>query len=327
MTEHCEQSRRAFLRHLSWAGALFTLHESLPLSWADDKKEKEPLPNLGINASLNGKRVFPAGNPWNTDISQAPVDPRSDVLIASIGPDKPLHPDFAPDAGIPYVLVPGDQPMKNVTFRDGDESDAGDYPIPNDAPIEGGEQSTGDRHVLVVDRDHWKLYELFHAFKTERGWRANTGAIFDLNSNRLRPGDWTSADAAGLPIFPGLVRFDEVIEQRVITHALRFTVRRTRRAYVPPARHFASRSKDPNLPPMGMRVRLKGDYDISKFPANARVILTALKKYGMMVADNGGDWFVTGAPHPHWDNEELATLKKVRGKNFEVVKMEGLRTG
>ena len=243
-----------------------------------------------------------------------------------------MHPDFGADyqgvpSGIPYVVVPGDQPKKTVTFRFGDESDPGDYPIPDDAPIEGEEKAKGDRHVLVIDRDHWKLYELFHAFKTAQGWRANTGAIFDLSSNRLRPADWTSADAAGLPIFPGLVRYDEVIEQRVIPHALRFTVRRTRRAYLPPARHFASRSKDANLPPMGMRVRLKADYDISKFPTCARVILTTLKKYGMMVADNGGDWYVSGAPHPHWNDEELHSLKKVHGKNFEVVKMEGLTTG
>jgi plasmid stabilization system protein ParE len=327
MTPCPQHSRRAFLRDISLAGSVFWLQERLLLVWADNDKDKDSQPQLGINASLNGKRVFPADNPWNADISQAPVDPRSDVLIASVGLEKPLHPDFGPDAGIPYIVVPGDQPKKTVTFQYGDESDAGDYPIPDNAPIEGGEKSKGDRHVLVIDRDHWKLYELFHAFKSDGGWRANSGAIFDLNSNRLRPADWTSADAAGLPIFPGLVRFDEVIEQRAITHALRFTVRRTRRAYVPPARHFASRSKDPNLPAMGMRVRLKADYGISKFPASAQVILTALKKYGMMVADNGGDWFVTGAPHAKWNDDELASLKRVRGKDFEVVKMEGLTIG
>ena len=222
----------------------------------------------------------------------------------------------------------GDVPNHIVRiFEYGDESDHGDYPIPDDAPIEGGDKAKGDRHVLIVDRDNWKLFELFHTFKSDQGWRANTGAIFDLNSNRLRPAGWTSADAAGLPIFPGLARYDEVIEQKLITHALRITVRRTRRAYISPARHFASRSKDPNLPPMGMRVRLKADYDISKLPACARVILTALKKYGMMVADNGGDWFLSGAPHPRWNDDELASLKKVRGKDFEVVKMEGLTTG
>ena len=332
MATRSRQTRRAFLQDLSLAGAASALFEQLPFSWASDNKEKDSRPELGINASLNGKRVFPADNPWNTDISQAPVDPRSHALLASIGLEKPLHPDFgtvyqdAP-SGIPYVIVPGDQPKKTVSFQYGDESDPGDYPIPDNAPIEGGEKAKGDRHVLVVDRDHWKLYELFHAFKTDQGWRANSGAIFDLTSNRLRPADWTSADAAGLPIFPGLVRYDEVIEQKAITHALRFTVRRTRRAYVPPARHFASRSKDPNLPGMGMRVRLKADYDISKFSASARVILAALKKYGMLVADNGGDWFLSGAAHSRWNDEELASLKKVRGKDFEVVKMEGLTTG
>jgi hypothetical protein len=224
------------------------------------------------------------------------------------------------------VVVPGDQPRKAVSFRYADESDRADYPIPDDAPIEGGENIKGDRHVLVIDRDNWKLYELFAAFKAGRGWRASSGAIFDLNSNRLRPAGWTSTDAAGLPVFPGLVRYDEVVDQKVIPHALRFTVKRSRHAYVPPARHFASRSNDANLPPMGMRVRLKADYDISKFPASAQVILTALKKYGMFVADNGGDWFISGAPDPRWNVEDLATNKKVNGKNFEVVKMEGIVT-
>ena len=283
---------------------------------------------IGVRAQKSEKGSS-ADNPWNKDISQASVDPNSAAIIASIGLDKPLHPDFGKDprSGIPYLIVPGDQPKRNVRFEYPDESDTGVYPIPEDAPIEGGKKSEGDRHILVIDRDDWKLYELFHAFKTERGWRANSGAIFDLSSNYLRPAGWTSADAAGLPIFPGLVRYDETVEQKNISHALRFTVRRTRRAYVSPARHFASHSKDENLPPMGMRVRLKADYNISKFPASAQVILSALKKYGMMVADNGGDWFLTGAPHPRWNDEELETLKKVRGKDFEVVKMEGVTRG
>jgi hypothetical protein len=252
-------------------------------------------------------------------------------LVASIGLEKHLHPDFgtvyrgAP-LGIPYVAVPGDQPRKAVSFRYADESDRTDYPIPDNAPIEGGENAKGDRHVLVIDRDNWKLYELFSASKAGNSWRAGSGAIFDLNSNQLRPAGWTSTDAAGLPVFPGLVRYDEVVEQKVIPHALRFTVKRSRHAYVPPARHFASRSNDPNLAPMGMRVRLKAEYDISKFPASAQVILAALKKYGMFVADNGGDWFISGAPDPRWNVEDLATIKKVNGKNFEVVKMEGIVT-
>ena len=326
---HDEPSRRDFLREFSLACAIFAFRLNLPFCESADDKEKSPLADLGINASLNRKRVFPADNPWNKDISQASVDPNSAAIIASIGLDKPLHPDFGKDprSGIPYLIVPGDQPKRNVRFEYSDESDTGVYPIPEDAPIEGGKKSEGDRHILVIDRDDWKLYELFHAFKTERGWRANSGAIFDLSSNYLRPAGWTSADAAGLPIFPGLVRYDETVEQKNISHALRFTVRRTRRAYVSPARHFASHSKDENLPPMGMRVRLKADYNISKFPASAQVILSALKKYGMMVADNGGDWFLTGAPHPRWNDEELETLKKVRGKDFEVVKMEGVTRG
>lgn len=278
--------------------------------------------------SLEGKRPFPDDNPWNQDVSQEPVDPRSDVLIAGIGLDKRLHPDFgttyrgAP-LGIPYVVVSAAQPKVPVTFRYADESDPGPYPIPPDAPVEGGRNAKGDRHVLVVDRDHWKLYELFAAYpdQTTGGWRAGSGAVFDLNANRLRPAGWTSADAAGLPVFPGLVRYDEVHEQQAIRHALRFTCRRTRRAYVPPARHFASRDSDPDLPPMGMRVRLRADYDVSGFPPAARVILEALKRYGMFLADNGGDWFLSGAPDPRWNDREIQTLKRVRGRDFEVVEM------
>ncbi len=290
----------------------------------------EPV-KLGPCASLGGQRAFPDDNPWNQDISREPVDPNSAALIASIGEDKPLHPEFgtvwrgAPN-GIPYVIVSGTQPKVPVQFRYADESEPGPYPIPPDAPIEGGPKAKGDRHVLVLDRDNWKLYELFAAYPEEGGkeWRAGSGAVFDLKSNKLRPAGWTSADAAGLPVFPGLVRYDEVVEQRVIRHALRFTVVRSRRAYVAPATHFASRHADANLPPMGMRVRLKADYDLSKFSPNVQVILTALKRYGMFVADNGSDWFVTGAPDPRWDDEELATLKRVKGRDFEVVRMGAL---
>ena len=287
---------------------------------------------LGPGASLQGRRPFPPDNPWNRDISRQPVDPNSDTLIASIGLDRNLHPDFgtvwqgAPN-GIPYVVVPGTQPRVPVRFEYADESDPGPYPIPPDAPIEGGPNSKGDRHILVIDRDAWKLYELFSSYPEGKGWRAGSGAIFDLRSNKLRPAGWTSADAAGLPIFPGLVRYDEVVEEKAIRHALRFTCRRTRRAYVPPATHFASRSSDPNLPPMGMRVRLKAGYDLSKFPPTARVVLQALKTYGMLLADNGGDWFISGAPDPRWDNEALTTLKRVKGRDLEVVRMNGLVTG
>ena len=287
----------------------------------------------GPNVSLEGRRLFPDDNPWNQEISSEPVDPNSDALVASIGAAKPLHPEFgtvwngAP-SGIPYIVVAGDQAKVPVEFRYPDESDPGPYPVPPDAPIEGGPKGDGDRHVLVLDKDNWKLYELFNAFAVDGGkrWRAGSGAIFDLRSNKLRPAGWTSADAAGLPILPGLVRYDEVVEQKAIRHALRFTVKRSRRAYVPPATHYASRSDDPKLPPMGMRVRLKASYDISGFAPPERVILQALKTYGMIVADNGGDWFVTGAPDSRWNDEELHTLTKVKGADFEVVKMKEIVT-
>jgi hypothetical protein len=227
-------------------------------------------PELGAGASLHGKRVFPADNPWNQDISTLPVDPNSANLIASIGLSTGLHADFgtvfngAPN-GIPYIVVSGTQTPVPINLGIyGDESDPGPYPVPPNAPIEGGPSSTGDRHVLVIDRDNWKLYELGRAFPINGGasWDVDCGAIFDLNSNALRPAGWTSADAAGLPIFPGLARYDEVIEQGLIAHALRFTVHDTRRAYVAPARHFASSSTNVNLPPMGIRVRLKASVNI-----------------------------------------------------------------
>ena len=283
---------------------------------------------LGPNASLEGRRPFPDDNPWNAVVDQAPVDLNSDVLIASIGLTKGLHPDFGANYnggpfGIPYIVVSGATAGVNVSFDYSDESDSGPYPIPPDAPIEGGPSSGGDRHVLVVDRDHWMLYELFAAYPVPRShdWTAGSGAIFDLRSNALRPAGWTSADAAGLPILPGLVRYDEVVEQGVIRHALRFTVNMSRRGYVYPARHFASADTSASLPPMGMRVRLKGNFDIGRFPRSARVILQALKTYGMIVADNGGDWFISGAPDPRWNDAELNTLKQVQGSNFEVVEM------
>lgn len=292
----------------------------------------EPIP-LGPNVSLKGLRPFPDDNPWNRDISQDPVDPNSDAIVASIGIAKSLHPDFgtvwqgAP-SGIPYVVVDSKQPRVSVQFQYGDESDPGPYPIPPSAPIEGGPNAKGDRHVLVIERDTWKLYETFSSFPQDGGqaWKASSGAVFDLNSNKLRPAGWTSADAAGLPIFPGLVRYDEVVELKAIRHALRFTVVKSRRAYVPPATHYASRNVDANLPPMGMRVRLRASADISKFPPLAQVILTALKRYGMIVADNGGDWFLSGAPDPRWNDEEIATLKRIKGRDFEVVKMVGVVT-
>lgn len=287
----------------------------------------DPRPDLGAGASLNGKRVFPADNAWNQEISAAPLDPNSANLIASIGLATSLHADFgtvwngAPN-GIPYVVVSGAQSRVPITFTDyGDESDPGPYPVPPDAPVEGGPAATGDRHVIVIDRDNWKLYELYSAYPSGAGWKAASGAVFDLSSDALRPAGWTSADAAGLPIFPGLVRYDEVYGQKEITHALRFTVQHTRRAYVSPARHFASSDTNPNLPPMGMRVRLKASFDLSGFSPAMQVILRALKRYGMIVADNGSNWYISGAPDPRWSDEELSTLKALKGSDFEVVQM------
>jgi hypothetical protein len=285
-------------------------------------------PDLGPNASLHGRPIFPPDSLWNLDVSNSPVDPNSEAIIAGIGAAKLLHPDFGTvfrDApyGIPYVVVSGDQPKVPVTFGNPEESDPGPYPIPPDAPIEGGPNSTEDRHVLVIDRDHWLLYELFAARPQDGGksWAASAGAVFDLRSNKLRPAKWTSADAAGMPILPGLVRYDEVVELGRIQHALRFTVRRTRASFISPARHYASRSYNANLPPMGMRVRLKASVDLSDYPASAQVILTALKKYGMLLADNGGSWFLSGAPDPRWNDDEIETLKHIRGSDFEVIKM------
>jgi hypothetical protein len=201
----------------------------------------------------------------------------------------------------------------------------GPYPIPANVAIEGGRASDGDRHALIVDRDHCRLYELFALYPTGGGrWKAGSGAIWDLRSNRLRPAGWTSADAAGLPILPGLARYEEAARGR-IEHALRFTASRTRRAYVWPARHFASSDSDPALPPMGLRVRLKASYPISSFPPQARVVLRALKEYGMILADNGSDWYVSGAPHPKWSNDQLHTLHRVPGSAFEVVDASRLR--
>lgn len=288
--------------------------------------------DLGVGASFHGARPLPDDNPWNQDISTLPVDPNSANLIASIGATTGLHPDFgtvwegAP-IGIPYVVVNGDQAKQKIqSFWYPDESDDVGYPIPNNPPIEGGSDSTGDRHILMVDRDNWKLYELYAAEPNGTGWNAGSGAVFDLNSNALRPAGYTSADAAGLPIFPGLVRYDEVIEQGEIRHALRFTVQRSRKAYVSPARHFASSNTDPNLPPMGMRVRLKSSVDISSYPQPVQVILRALKKYGMFVADNGSNWFISGAPDSRWDDDVLSTLRNIKGSDFEVIQMGSVVT-
>ena len=267
--------------------------------------------------------VFPQDNSWNTDISQLPVDPNSAAYIAAIGANKPLHPDFGTGInGIPFQFVDPGTAKASVTFDYADESDKGPYPIPAAPLIEGGPGATsGDRHMLLIDPDAWVLYELWQAVKGPGGWHAGSGAIWDLKTNATRPKGWTSADAAGLPVFPGLVRYDEVHETRLVAHALRFTVERTRRAYVSPASHWASRSNDPNLLPMGARVRLRHDFDITPFDPDVQVILMALKTYGLILADNGSDWFISGAPDDRWNDDALHQLTRVKGKDLEVVQM------
>jgi hypothetical protein len=261
-------------------------------------------------------RLFPGDNPWNQDISGAPLDPRSDAWVASIGTGANVHPDVGRNYGIPYVEVGADQPHVPVSFDYADESDPGPYPVPPDAPVEGG----GDRHVLVLDRQSCRLWELYAASTGDggRSWHAGSGATWDLRSNALRPDGWTSADAAGLPILPGLIRYDEVAAGH-IDHALRFTAQRTQRGYIHPATHFASSITDPNVPPMGARFRLKASYDCGPLSHEGRVVCTALKRYGMLLADNGSNWFITGAPDPRWNDAGLDALKRIPGSAFEAV--------
>src|SRR5688572_13219430 len=270
--------------------------------------------------------MFPITNVWNKPVDRLPVRTDSATLVRSIGLNDYLHPDFSSydggGYGIPYNVVGGGRKKKYVTFQYASESDRGPYPIPRRPKIESG----SDRHMLIVDRDNCVLYELYAARKTSTGWRAGSGAIWNLNSNALRPAGWTSADAAGLPILPGLVRYDEVAGG-VIRHALRFTAPVTRRAYIFPARHFASDSNDPALPPMGLRVRLKASVDISRFGPQARVLLQALKDYGMILADNGSPWYVTGAPNAGWDDDDMHELQTLHGSDFEVVDTSSLTNG
>ena len=275
--------------------------------------------------------IFPADNPWNRPMHRLPVAANSRAIVASIGAERGLHADFGSGLwqgapiGMPITVVRATQRKVDPAFEYAAESDRGPYPIPRNVAIEGGRRSDGDRHAVIVDRDRCRLYELFALYPTaNRGWRAGSGAIWNLRSNRLRPAGWTSADAAGLPILPGLARYDEVARGR-IDHALRFTVRRSRRAYVYPARHYASSSTDPNLPPMGLRLRLRADYPTRGFPRQARIVLEALKRYGMIVADNGSSWYITGAPDPRWSNEQLRALGRVKGSDFEVVDTRSLR--
>jgi hypothetical protein len=275
--------------------------------------------------SIGNLQIFPADNPWNWDISSYDVHPNSTAYITTIGSSRGLHPDFgtvwdgAPN-GIPYVIVSGSTPLVNVTFTDyGDESDAGPYRIPLDAQIEGGNQSSGDRHVIAVDTSNKILYELYSSFPQTNYWKASSGAIFDLKINDHHPLTYTSADAAGLPIFPGLVRYEEVVVKKEINHAIRMTVQLSQKAFIFPARHYASSSTDPARPPMGLRFRLKSGFDINSFSPEVQVILRAFKKYGLIVADNGSNWYISGAPDSRWNDDNLSELSRVKGSDFEAI--------
>jgi len=288
------------------------------------------LPQPASPPQIAGCDVFPPDNIWNTPIDDLPVDANSAAYIETIGAGRGLHPDFGAGLweggpiGIPFTIVLSSQAGVNVTFEYDDESDPGPYPIPSNAPIEGGPDSDGDRHILLVDQDNCILYEIYSAYPQNDGsWTAGSGAIFDLNSHALRPDGWTSADAAGLPILPGLVRYDEVAAGE-IAHAIRFTVPQTRRDYVWPARHYASSLTGSQYPPMGQRFRLKADYDLSGFSPDVQVILRAMQRYGIILADNGSSWYISGAPDERWDNDVLRQLRQVTGGDFEAVDVSSL---
>jgi hypothetical protein len=288
---------------------------------------------LGNGANLNGFVPFPADSLWNQNIAAAAVDPNSDAIINFIGETTPLHPDFGSglyagqSIGIPYVVVSA-SPLVKINFTAyGDESDPGPMPVPANAPIEGyPKPGSGDRHVLVLDRDNCWLYELYNSHVLKNGnWDAGSAAVWDLLNNEQRPYTWTSADAAGLPIFPGLARYDEVASG-AIKHALRFTLKNSQAAFTPPASHWAANSTSPYAAPMGMRLRLKASYNISGFPAQSRVILAALQQYGMIMADNGSSMYISGDPDNRWDNDDLGALKQVPASAFEVVAMNPIYT-
>jgi hypothetical protein len=289
--------------------------------------------SLGRGASLNGFLPFPADNAWNQDVSNAPVDPNSANIINFIGASTPLHPDFGAGLydgqtmGIPYDIVSG-SPFVNIKYTAyGSESDPGPMPIPKNAPIEGyPKPGNGDRHVLILDRDNCWLYELYSSYPQDNGsWNAGSGAVWDLLNDEQRPYTWTSADAAGLSVFAGLARYDEVASGE-IKHALRFTLQNSEDAFTPPATHWAGNSTNPYAAPMGMRMRLQASYDISSFPPQAQTILAALKTYGMIMADNGSSMFITGDPDNRWNNNDLATLKQVPASAFEVLLISPLYT-
>lgn len=279
---------------------------------------------------IDGITIFPSDYIWNVPVDDLPVDVRSPDYIARIGSTSSLHSDFGSglyegkQIGIPFNVVDNSVRKQAVTFDYDDESDPGPYPIPKNPRIEGGGGSDGDRHLLIVQQDEKVLYELYAAEQQPDGsWHAGSGAIFNLAGYELRPEGWTSADAAGLAILPGLVRYEDVANGE-INHAIRFTTPRTQRAYVWPARHFASTITDPSYPPMGQRFRLKASFDTSGYPPQAKVVLEALKKYGMILSDNGAAWYITGAPDDRWDNDDLHTLRNVKGSDFEAVDVSSL---
>jgi hypothetical protein len=289
--------------------------------------------SLGRGASLNGFIPFPTDSAWNQDISNSPVDPNSDPIINFIGSTTPLHPDYGgglysgSTIGIPYVVVSG-SPFVNINFTAyGDESDPGPMPVPKNAPIEGyPKPGSGDRHVLVLDRDNCWLYELYSSYPLKSGnWNVASAAVWDLLADDQRPYTWTSADAAGLPVFPGLARYDEVASG-VIKHALRYTLQYSQAAFTPPASHWASNSTSTLAAPMGMRLRLKASFDISSYPPQAKTILAALQNYGMIMADNGSSMYISGDPDNRWNNDDLGALKQVPASAFDVILISPLYT-
>jgi hypothetical protein len=319
--------QRKPLLYLLFFSLLFSLANPA-LSLAQEPITVQSPPTLG------GCQIFPANNIWNTPIDTLPVDPNSNTYINAIGAGTRLHADFGAGLwegapiGIPFEVVPPDQELVDITsFLYDDESDPGPYPIPPNAEIEGGPGSDGDRHVLVLHQGECKLYELYRAFPNgDDTWYADSGAVFDLNSHALRPATWTSADAAGLPILPGLARYEEVLAGE-INHALRFTSNNSKAAYVWPARHQAPYNTQPGSPPMGQYFRLKASFVIdNSFSSQGQVLLRAMKKYGLILADNGSSWYISGAPNPFWDNDAIADdFRRVRGSDFEAVDVSSLQ--
>ena len=274
--------------------------------------------------------VTPANSFWHATVNSLPVSTSSNTWVTTEGSSAPLHADFGSGTwdggpiGIPYATVPGTQTKVGITFDDPSQSDPGPYPIPANAPIEGGSASTGDRHVIVVDRDHCQLYEMWNSRPQSNGtWKAGSGATWSLTSNAMRPAGWTSADAAGLPILPGLLRYEEVASGWV-GHAIRITVPTTRTSYVWPARHQAGSTASTSAPPMGSWLRLKSTVNANNFPADVRPIIVALQTYGAIVADNGSAWYISGVPDSRWNNDDLHALGSITGTSFEFVNSSSL---